>query len=207
MDGNHLTRESRWDVRSHSVYVIRSKDRKNAYVGISIAVDERLMKHRLIGTEAVRKILASSHVVDVSNRMTPARAMKLEAALIKRFQKQGVKLANAAPAGGMGTCVSPTFEIVTERAKNYECLSAFKSQAPAAYRAAVKNGWLDQVCAHMRRKNSPRKWTVEALEEEVSKYSSMMEFRKKNMYAYEAAQKRGLLSRLSRMCDNLSYSD
>jgi hypothetical protein len=128
------------------VYVIRSKDRKRAYVGLTVAPVVRLMVHHNSGTDPVRELLSASHSVDISRPLSPARAARLEMILIDRMAGRGVQMANRAAGGALGGNEHVvTKDLAIQRAIRHQKMSKFKSQAPATYRLAKQNGWLDDI--------------------------------------------------------------
>jgi hypothetical protein len=83
-----------------------------------------------------------------------------------------------------------TLKKCIEEAKKYNTRSEFKKNS-AAYSAARKNIWLDQVCSHMTSvKKSDGYWTKERCHEEALKYQVRTNF-SKGSTAYKAAQRNG----------------
>lgn len=83
-----------------------------------------------------------------------------------------------------------TLEKCIDEAKKYKTRSEFKKNS-AAYRAAQKKNWLDDVCSHMTSvKKSDGYWTKERCHEEALMYQVRTNFAKGST-AYKAAQKNG----------------
>jgi hypothetical protein len=141
------------------VYVIRSKDRKRAYVGLTVAPVVRLMVHHNSGTDPVREILVASHSVDVSRPLSPDRAARLEIILIERMSKRGVQMANRAAGGALGGNEHVvTKDLAIVRALRHDNLSAFAKGAPATYRLAKQNGWLEEIQNLLIAKRARVRW-------------------------------------------------
>ena len=86
-----------------------------------------------------------------------------------------------------------------ERCRSESCKftnkKAFKELSPEAFKASVRNGWLDEVCAHMVLMD-PKVWEQLSLEDcrrEALKYSSRVAFSKGHKRAYETARRNGWL--------------
>ena len=86
-----------------------------------------------------------------------------------------------------------TQERCYEFAKTCGTKKQFAIRAPGAYKASIRNEWLDTYTWFDTSK-TPRKWTYEKTMEEAKKYSGKFEFKKKNGAAYQAAQRNGWLN-------------
>lgn len=84
-------------------------------------------------------------------------------------------------------------ENVIEESKKYSSKSEFQKSNNSAYQSARKNGWLDEMTWLSRPKAHNFKWTKEMVFEESRKYSSRNEFNKKNVSAYQVANKNNWL--------------
>lgn len=101
-----------------------------------------------------------------------------------------------------------------DHARKYLNRTTFSTRSPGPYKAAKRNGWLDEVCQHMegQRKNREAKpvssreatrrgtpfqnknsWTLQTCISEANKYTFRSEFKKGHPAAYQAARKRGWL--------------
>lgn len=74
-------------------------------------------------------------------------------------------------------------------AKGFRSRKEFKLGASGAYAAARSNGWMDDVCAHMKPVN---RWTTDRLKKEAAKYSSRKQFQLSSPSAYTMTIRRGL---------------
>lgn len=81
-----------------------------------------------------------------------------------------------------------TLPRVSKEAAKYQTRTAFMKDSGAAYTAAHRNGWLDDVCGHMQSSQKPmRYWTREQVLKEAKKYSSRTDFLTSSAGAYAAA--------------------
>lgn len=81
-----------------------------------------------------------------------------------------------------------TFDNVKENALKYKTRNDFCKLSKSAYLAAYRNGWLDDVCKHMKIVNN---YTFDKVKEEALKFSTKNDFRKKARAFYTAAHRNG----------------
>ena len=86
-------------------------------------------------------------------------------------------------------------ENVIKEALKYETKSEFCKKANPAYNAAVKQGWLNDCCGHM--KNAKIKYTDELILAKAGEYDNISDFRKYHACLYEAARRRdGMIDKI-----------
>ncbi len=86
-----------------------------------------------------------------------------------------------------------TLETVQAKAQGFTRRIDFYTHEPAAYAAAKRHGWLDQL-------NLPATkevWTPKRIMTEASKYSSRIDFMTNAPKAYAAASERGMLASIT----------
>ena len=86
------------------------------------------------------------------------------------------------------------FNSVKAEARKYTGRTEFSKQSAGAYNAAKRNGWLDDVCSHMKHANI--KWTPELLKLEAKKYRNRNEFKDNSESAYQSSRTQGLLDKI-----------
>ena len=70
-------------------------------------------------------------------------------------------------------------------AQKYNNKSDFHNYSASAYRSALNNNWLDEICIHMILQKKPDGyWTYEKCQEEALKYSNKSDFSKYSSTAY-----------------------
>lgn len=78
-----------------------------------------------------------------------------------------------------------TKEKCQKEAKKYNSKSKFQKGNVSAYRNALNNNWLEDICPHMITKTKPKNyWTKEQCKIEASKYKSRADFQKSSNVAY-----------------------
>lgn len=86
-----------------------------------------------------------------------------------------------------------TKERCHEQALNYEVREAFRIGSKGAYDAALRHGWLDEICSHME---TPFVWTFDKCAEEALQHNSKTLFKNSAGGAYRAARKNGWLDKI-----------
>ncbi len=85
-----------------------------------------------------------------------------------------------------------TKETILIDSKKYEFLKEWRKNSPSAYTISLRNGWLEDVSKHLKRKIIARNsWTKEQVVEEAKKYSSRSEWAKNHSRTYKAALRNG----------------
>ncbi len=94
-----------------------------------------------------------------------------------------------------------TLERCKEAAKKFTTRSAFVEGDRQASSTAYRNGWMDIVCAHMKRRVKPNGyWTKEHCEEIARRCKTRTEFREVSPTAYSVSHKGGWLDEV---CDHM----
>ena len=91
-----------------------------------------------------------------------------------------------------------TFEQCQKAALKYQNKVEFKTYDGSAYSTAVRNGWIELICTHMKRPTPKIKWTYEKLAEEAKKYNSKKDFKLFSHSAYVTAVRNGVLDDICR---------
>lgn len=95
-----------------------------------------------------------------------------------------------------------TVETTGQEALKYSSRRKFKLGSNPAYQAALKGGWLDEICTHMC---SPQKpygyWDFLRVHLEAMKYSTRNDFRTRSLSAYKVACDKGWLDTV---CSHMS---
>lgn len=89
-----------------------------------------------------------------------------------------------------------TKEHCAEEAKKYQNRSSFCKGSNGAYTAALKHGWLNDICSHMEIKWE-RKWDTKAkCAKEAKKYTNRTDFQNNSSGAWNAANKHDWLDEI-----------
>lgn len=85
-----------------------------------------------------------------------------------------------------------TKDVVARIAKEFGTRTEFSRGDGGAYKAACREGWLDEVCEHMA-VSSNQSWEKEEVISEAKRFSTRIDFLTKSNGAYQAAYVRGWL--------------
>jgi hypothetical protein len=181
------------------VYVYEFPD-NTAYIGLTFNKDKRNNQHMETGPVSNHikktglipelKIISDDYIDSID-------AQNLEKCTLDLYKENGWVTLNTAKTGGLGSCARVwTKDMVTKEALKYEFRNDFKTKNIGAYSAALRNGWLDEVCSHM--KVTKINWTKDMLSKEALKYNTKHEFLKKIPKAYQAARKKGWLDDITK---------
>jgi len=81
-----------------------------------------------------------------------------------------------------------TKEKCIEEALKYKTKNEFRIKCTQAYGTSIRNEWIYEVCAHMRR-NKSYVWSKEFCQDEALKFNTRNEFNKKSHYIYRMSLK------------------
>ena len=85
-----------------------------------------------------------------------------------------------------------TKEALKESALKYTSKTDWEKGEPSAYNIALRNGWIDECCAHMEELLKPKGyWTLERCQESALKYQTKPEWKKNEPTAYSKAKSQG----------------
>ena len=87
-----------------------------------------------------------------------------------------------------------TKEKCQEESLKYESKFEYQKKSGSSYNSAYNNGWLNDICSHMKRPKSYNfKWTKEKCQEEALKYNRRIDFFNENPGVYSKCQKNNWL--------------
>jgi hypothetical protein len=81
---------------------------------------------------------------------------------------------------------------IAASARKYNSRSRFKAADSGAYKAAVRRGWLEEVCAHMQ--TLRRSWSLPRLRKSTAQYVTRSAWKQADPGAYKAAHTNGILA-------------
>ena len=178
------------------IYAIEFPD-KNVYIGLSYNYEKRFSQHlsdlknnsivlrHKNETGLAPKLIQLTDYIDVED------AIKMENIKLEEYKNNGWSILNIAKCGNAGgKTIKWTKEKCKEDALKYKSRSEFKKNS-LAYRAAIRNKWIDDICDHMDKLH--KNWDYESCKEEASKYKNKWEFKNKSSGAYAHAYKNKLL--------------
>jgi len=176
---------------SRIIYVFEFKDHY-AYVGLTYDIERRKKEHLKDSLSPVFQ-----HIQETKQKykfklltdwLTKDDAAIRENELIEEYRSNGWNMLNRMPGGGLGSGpILYTKDVCASEAKKYEYKKDFKEANESMYVVAHRNGWLKEICAHMKKYPSSRlKWTDEKLKVVVieCKTKHILEDRYPGAYSY-----------------------
>lgn len=175
----------------------------SVYVGLAKDVEIRRKWHLKHSSRIKAKIKESGKYkfVILSPLIDESAAAELEVKMIRGYRSRGYAVLNKVAAGGLGgTPKKITKRECKEVAQKYDTRTKFfKSKHASYYHYARRQGWLREICSHMRRFSKPSGyWTPKRLEKSAKRFKSVSEFRNKAPLAYKRALSLGLLQDLTK---------
>jgi predicted GIY-YIG superfamily endonuclease len=173
------------------IYVFEFSD-NSCYVGLTGNIKRRKSQHlitdlyssvfiHMMKTKINPKLIIKSDYVDVEY------AVKMEEIILNEYKVDNWSILNKAKTGGVGSSnlIWTKVKCMTD-AKKYKKISDYQNKSKSSYNAALKNGWIDEVCSHIKRRKSKNKyWDDKNLcRMESLKYKNISEFQKNCWSAY-----------------------
>ena len=87
-----------------------------------------------------------------------------------------------------------TKEMCLEEALKYEYRTEFRNYSKRAYQSAFNNGWLDEICSHLKYKQEF--WDKEKCKEDALKYGSRHEYYTGSCSSWDRARRNGWLDEI-----------
>lgn len=190
--------------KMHCVYVYKDDELNVAYIGLTINLHTRHLRHKKCGsvfkffTEVGKEI---PEPIVLKDNLTPEESRYYEDYYLKEFQEKGYQTLNKGCTGiycgsfGGGRVIY-TEEKAMEIAKKYKTIKDFRENEQSCYARSKLMGWLKD---YTWLKRAHKVWTYEMFKEILDKYDDYCEFRKNEPGAYEAAIRNGWMDRLKRL--------
>ncbi len=190
--GSHLERLG--NLFNRAVYVLEFPD-NSVYVGLTLNLKSREKQHvNDEGYTAVSKHIQKTGLKPtfkvISDEYIPSEdARKLEDCTIGQYKSDGWNILNKAKAGALGACERIyTLDRIKEVASKFNTVGEFKKNATPYYRAALRNGWFDEISNNMNR-NLRKKITKDQVKDVAQKYTTLADFEREQPSYYSAAKR------------------
>ena len=177
-----------------------------AYVGLTYNEKKRHYEHFYEKRGPVAKHIEKTGIEPIYKKLhdyvPKETAVKLEDTFINNYRRDGWKMFNGNKGGALGGNDRHwTFETCLDIAKNYNKKEdlRFAPGLGGLYNAARKNGWWNQICAHMTKGNV--QWTKTEVLKAAKSCEFVGEFQKKYGAAYRAAKAGGYLGKVQSLLE------
>ena len=183
----------------YCVYIIFNKRKNMAYTGITRqSILQRMQQHKGINNNCNSKLIINENDTEYfyTDYIFSSDKLKYYEKKYSNMYKKNnyLILNNENLYGRLGNIYkkSLTYDFCKLEAIKYTCRGDFHKFSHGAYESARKNGWLDDICSHMRLLWEI-KWDHSSAKKEAKKYKSRGDFHKFSHGAYESARKNGWL--------------
>ena len=173
---------------------------KSVYIGLTYNIKSRNTNHNRFGTVFNYKVLTNlmpefKQLTDYIDRI---EASKLEGIKLEEYKAEGWKILNKKKTGELGgNTVLWTKEHCLEKSVQCKTRNEFRLNFNGAYSASRRNGWFQEITAHMKNIIKPKNyWTKIRCKNKAVKCKTKMEFRRHSEGAYIKAQKSGWLTEI-----------
>ena len=165
------------------------------YIGLTYNLNKRTNEHLTDLKSEINKHFQITKIKPIFKQLTDYIEVNIakvrEGEFAKEYANNGWYLLNRSKTGELGgNKIYWTLEKCYEEAVKYTNRTTFYKKSGAAYSAACKNGWLNNICTHMISKiKSHRYWDKENCSIEALKHKTRNDFQNKSQSAYKAALK------------------
>ena len=112
--------------------------------------------------------------------------------MIEEYRLEDINLLNISKGGNLGSSTIKWTKVkCIEIANKHTKRSIFKLEDGNVYEAIRRNGWAEELLAHIPNLN--KMWTYETCKVEASKYAKRSHFKKGNSRAFTVSYKNGWL--------------
>ncbi len=142
---------------SYVIYAFLFSD-NSAYVGLTFRLQERYQLHMQRGAVFTHIKKCKDYTLKILEHdiESPSEAASKEAHWVKHHQDAGWHMLNSARAGGLGTVqvTKWTKEAILTQARLYSTKQEWINKSQMSYRLAKRNGWFEEACAHMPKRDA-----------------------------------------------------
>jgi predicted GIY-YIG superfamily endonuclease len=137
------------------IYVFEFSD-NSAYVGLTLNYEKRFKQHMSSVKSPVNRHIIETTLIPTFKKVTDyinkEDAVITEGKTLEQYKKNGWKILNRKKTGDLGiTTIKWSFDEVQKEALKYDRRVDFQRKSSGAYGSALRNGWINDVCKHMKR--------------------------------------------------------
>ena len=177
------------------IYVYEFSD-NNAYIGLTYNLNKRHYRH-MNNNGSVYKYIKKTDIIPELKQLTDyleiEDAKLKELYYVEKYKNEGWNILNKAKTGSIGgITLIWNKEKCKEQALKCKTRTEFYKKFPSASGSALKNGWLDDICSHMKELYKKRGYwnNYENCLNEAKKYTNIKNFRLNSKGAYNSLRKK-----------------
>jgi len=183
------------------IYSIEFSD-NHIYIGLTYNFEKRIKDHFI--DKDTNKSSAFLHfketnstyeIKKITDYLEKEEAVKMENYILKSYIDKNWIPLNKAKCGALGSnTLIWNKEKCKEEALKYKTRREFGTNCSSGYTSARINGWLDDICQHMKILIRKNYWCKELCLKEAQKYKTRQDFIENSKGAYAFAKKHGWLN-------------
>jgi predicted GIY-YIG superfamily endonuclease len=174
------------------------------YIGLTYNIDKRSEGHYTNLSSQVNKHIKSTNLqpklTKLSDYIDVELAKVKEGEYVKLYKDNGWNILNIQKTGNTGGIRKITEDKCREVVEKYTSLFTFRKEQPNIYKNIIRYNWKHLLEGLYRDKKEIGYWTKEKCQETALKYSRRIDFFKKDISAYNKAQKNGWLDEICLHC-------
>lgn len=175
-----------------------------AYIGLTYNFNKRIAKHLSDKKSQIFCHIQKSGQNPIFKQLTEyidiKYAQQNEQCYVDKYSKNGWYILNIAKTGAIGgSQLKWTKDKCQQEAIKYKTKTDFQKNACGAHTAAYRNGWLNEICSHMKTTNKPKGfWNKVMCQQEALKYKTRKEFQINASTSYRIACENDWLNEICR---------
>jgi len=191
----HMSFRQRGAKGVKKLYILYWQNLNKVYIGISNNPKRRISNHlKKSSNQYIEELIFNGHQPQfevISDWLDFSKITELEKETIDRYKNDSWEVLNIAKGGALGgTTIKWTKEKCFEQASKYQNRGAFEANESGCYKAALRLGIYEAICAHMDYIKLPNgHWTKENCLKEALKYKSRTKFCRGSGGAYNECLK------------------
>ena len=182
------------------IYVYEFSD-NHCYIGLTGNMKHRNRQHlgKDLNSSVYRYTIVSGLKPNLhikTEYISVEKAILLESKILNEYKENGWLILNKIKTGGIGSKnIKWNIEECKKESKKYNKIIDFQRGSKSCYNSSLKNGWIDEICFHMKRcKTKNGYWDDKELcRVESKKYRNKKDFYKGCWSAWSYSKKNGWL--------------
>ena len=190
---NFLERNGNKYKRMIYVYIFSDN---HCYVGLTFNENDRKNRHEREGSvfDHIQKTNLIPEYIKLTDYVDSNEAIKLEKFYIKKYESAKFIMLNVSNGGALGGNSRKWFKENTyEESLLYKTVGDFQKGNSGAYKAAVRNGWIDEFYPDRKIIKKFIEYNYEEAKKEASLYKNISSFEKNSRSAYTSSKNNGWL--------------
>lgn len=187
-------------LKTRCIYAYEFPD-NTVYVGLTYNLEERELYRKRKSSDGVTKHIKETNLTPIRKQLTdyiPVDIAKIkEGEYVEEYKNNGWIILNISKTGSIGgTTIKWTKEKCILEAQKYNTRTAFSKGSNSCYGVVRKQGWLDDICKHMKSIIRPNNyWNIKKnCIKSTEKYTFASDWRKYENSAYNGARRNGWLN-------------